>query len=66
MEQKQCLSLKELAINGKDLMTLGMKPGREIGETLEKLLLLVLENPEYNTKEYLLTQVQRIFSKKPS
>ena len=57
MEQKQCLSLKELAVNGKDLMALGMKPGREIGETLEKLLLLVLENPEYNTKEYLLTQV---------
>lgn len=65
LEQKQCLSLKELAVNGKDLMSLGMKPGREIGETLEKLLLLVLENPEYNTKEYLLTQGLAHFFEEP-
>ena len=53
----QCLTLKDLAVSGKDLIGAGMKPGREMGETLERLLALVLENPECNTKEYLLTQI---------
>ncbi len=53
----QCLTLKDLAVSGRDLIGAGMKPGREMGETLERLLALVLENPECNTKEYLLTQI---------
>ena len=31
-----------------------MKPGKEIGETLQKLLEVVIENPELNEKECLL------------
>ena len=31
-----------------------MKPGKEIGEILNKLLEVVIEHPEYNTKEMLL------------
>lgn len=50
----QCVSLKTLAVTGKDLIDAGMKPGREIGDTLQKLLDLVLENPELNHKEELL------------
>lgn len=57
LEQKQCLFVKDLAVTGQDLIAAGMKPGREIGETLSRLLELVLENPECNTKEYLLTQI---------
>lgn len=53
----ECLSLKDLAVTGRDLIDAGMRPGREIGEKLEALLELVLENPERNTKEYLLTQI---------
>ena len=53
MEQQQCLSLKDLAIGGKDLIDMGMKPGKELGEMLAYLLELVLEEPEMNTKDSL-------------
>ena len=49
-----CLSLKNLAVTGKDLIMAGMKPGKELGICLENLLLDVLEHPEHNTREYLL------------
>lgn len=55
LERKDCLSLKELAVSGNDLIASGMKPGKEIGSVLEKLLEIVLENPEYNKKDYLLS-----------
>ncbi|MCD7835399.1 MAG: CCA tRNA nucleotidyltransferase [Lachnospiraceae bacterium] len=53
-DEKQCVSLKMLAVTGNDLIDGGMEPGRRIGEVLSKLLEIVLENPEYNTKEILL------------
>lgn len=49
----QCVSLKSLAVTGRDLIDMGMKPGRELGEILQKLLELVIEHPEYNEREYL-------------
>ncbi|MCR5488381.1 MAG: HD domain-containing protein [Lachnospiraceae bacterium] len=56
MQKKQCISLKDLAVDGNDLIRAGMKPGKEIGEKLNQLLQLVLEDPECNTKEYLLSK----------
>lgn len=53
--EKDCLSLKELAVTGSDLLAIGMKPGREMGLTLHKLLEVVLEEPEHNQKDYLLS-----------
>ncbi len=53
MAKRQCLTLKELAVSGKDLLALGMKPGKEIGDMLEKLLWHVLECPQDNTPEIL-------------
>jgi len=53
--KEDCLSLKDLAVTGGDLIAAGMKPGREIGQTLHKLLEVVLEEPERNRKEYLLS-----------
>ena len=52
-QRGDCVSLKELAITGADLIQAGMKPGKELGETLKRLLELVLEHPEWNTKEIL-------------
>lgn len=49
-----CVSLKNLAVTGSDLIAAGMTPGKEIGETLRRLLDLVIEEPELNTKEELL------------
>lgn len=58
MEEEQCVTLKDLAVNGKDLMEAGMKPGKELGEALNRLLELVLEHPEYNTREILLEKLR--------
>ncbi len=58
IEEKNCLSLKDLAVTGGDLIAAGMKPGREIGTALHKLLEVVLEEPEHNQKEYLLSLLQ--------
>lgn len=57
--QSECVSLKTLAVTGNDLIHAGMKPGKEIGETLTRLLEVVLENPERNTKEELLELVKK-------
>lgn len=54
VKKGQCVSLKELAVTGKDLIEAGMEPGREIGERLNELLDAVIEKPELNTKEELL------------
>ncbi len=48
------LSLKELAISGKDLIAEGFSPGPQLGQTLDTLLRDVLAHPEHNQKEYLL------------
>ena len=57
IERGECLSLKDLAVNGKDLIALGMKPGKEIGETLEHFLQMVIANPSLNEKEILLNNI---------
>lgn len=54
LAKKECVSLKDLAITGSDLIANGMKPGKEIGAVLNRLLEMVIENPELNTKETLL------------
>lgn len=53
----ECTSLKELAVSGRDLIAAGQKPGKELGVQLQKMLEVVLEHPEYNTKEYLLQMI---------
>lgn len=53
-EKQQCVQKKDLAIGGKELIALGMKPGKELGEILEDLFQQVLENPELNQKEKLI------------
>jgi tRNA nucleotidyltransferase (CCA-adding enzyme) len=56
--KQECVSLKELAVNGKDLIEIGYKPGRELGETLNRLLEAVIENPQLNEKETLLAKAR--------
>ncbi|MBP3461973.1 MAG: CCA tRNA nucleotidyltransferase [Tyzzerella sp.] len=54
LEKQECVSLKTLAVTGSDLIASGMKPGKEIGAVLNKLLEYVIEHPEANEKETLL------------
>ena len=50
-----CVSLKQLAVNGKDIIGQGATPGKQLGEILEQLLQKVLDAPELNEKEKLLS-----------
>ena len=54
VEKKECLTIRELAVSGQDLIAAGMQPGKQIGEMLNELLDRVLEDPGLNTKEQLL------------
>ena len=57
LEEQNCLSLKELAVTGSDLIEAGLEPGPKLGAVLKELLELVIEHPEYNTKQYLLSHL---------
>lgn len=52
----ECVSLKTLAVNGKDLIEVGIEPGKELGEILNRLLDEVLEDPAKNNREYLISK----------
>ena len=54
LEKNNALSLKSLAVNGRDLMQAGIPSGKELGRILNELLECVLEDPEMNDKEKLL------------
>lgn len=56
LEKNQCVSLKDLAVTGRDLIEAGMEPGKEIGVCLNELLQLVIETPEKNVREALLKE----------
>lgn len=56
------VSVGQLQINGKDLVALGLKPGPKFGNILNALLEEVLDEPEKNTKEYLLKRAVELSS----
>ena len=58
--EKQCLSLKNLAITGKDLMDMGFSQGKHLGDALKKLLDVVLEQPELNERDKLLELARKL------
>jgi len=51
------LTLKDLVVTGDDLLAAGVRPGPDVGQTLERLLDEVLEDPSRNTRDYLLSRV---------
>lgn len=56
----QALSIRDLAVNGNDLIREGVSPGPAMGEILQQLLELVLEEPERNVRETLLEEMHKI------
>lgn len=59
-EAEECVSLRTLAVNGKDLIAAGLQPGRELGNILKQLLDEVLETPEKNEKDYLISRAKEL------
>jgi len=52
-KRKHCLNLKDLAVNGEDLIRMGFKKGPEIGKVLQALFDRVLADPALNDRETL-------------
>ena len=61
-QKQQCVTLKDLAVSGADLIAAGMKPGKALGDMLQRLLMLVLEDPSLNTKEKLLAEAEKLMN----
>ncbi|MBQ2242472.1 MAG: polynucleotide adenylyltransferase [Clostridia bacterium] len=57
-ERGEPMSISELAISGRDLLDCGVAPGARVGEVLSELLAAVLANPDFNTRENLLSLVR--------
>ena len=58
-EKNQALSLKDLAVNGKDLIAIGIPAGKQLGAILNQLFEAVLEDPALNEKEKLLELAEK-------
>ena len=55
-----CVSLKDLAVKGRDLLEAGVERGPMVGKILDHLFDLVLLHPEKNDRELLLKEVRRL------
>lgn len=59
LEENSCFKLSDLAVNGKDMVSLGLK-GKEIGDTLKALLNMVIEEKIQNNRKDLLNYIVSI------
>ena len=57
--EKNCVSLSELMLSGKDLISLGVSPGKRMGEILQLAFDRVLQEPKENEKEKLISYLQK-------
>lgn len=57
LSKNQCFLLKDLKVNGRDLLELGYS-GKDIGDILNNLLEKVLENPDLNAKNKLISIIK--------
>ena len=59
IEQNQCFSLKDLAVNGRDLIAAGVPEGVTIGRILNRLMDMVIDEQVENNKEKLLETAKK-------
>ena len=64
LEKKSALGIKDLAVNGRDLMQEGIPSGKAMGMILNELFETVTESPAMNEKEKLLALAKNIFREK--
>ncbi len=61
LEKQECVQLRELKISGKDLIALKIPQGKKMGQILNQLLDIVIEDPTKNERDLLLQIAQRIY-----
>ena len=59
-QENSCLQVKDLAINGHDLLELGYAPGPQLGQTIQTILQLVVDETLPNEKEVLLEKAKEM------
>lgn len=60
LQQASCFSLKDLAVNGRDILSLGVPAGPLVGTIMQALLLQVQEETLPNTKEALMAAAREL------
>ena len=55
-----CVQKSDLSVTGKDLIALGMKPGKDIGFVIDQLFEAVLKTPELNNRKNLLELANKL------
>lgn len=65
-EKHECYRIKDLKVNGKDILAIGFTSGKEVGDILQQLLRWVILFPENNTKEKLIDYVRQQYIMKTS
>lgn len=63
IKNNECYSLKQMEIDGRDLIELGYVKGKKIGEVLSCLLDIVIQDPELNNKKRLTEVAKGMISK---
>lgn len=64
LAERQPYLTSHLAVNGKDLIRIGYRPGREIGDVLKKLVEEVIIDPALNNRDHLLKTAKSLRYKK--
>ena len=59
LAEDACLTVKDLAVDGRDLMELGFAPGPQLGHCLEQLLVKVLDEELPNERSILLQAAEQ-------
>lgn len=62
IEKKFCVDRKDLSVNGRDLIAMGMHPGEEMGIVLDLLFDIVINDPSLNDREKLLERANKLIT----
>lgn len=65
LQEDATLTVRDLAVNGRDLMSLGIPPGPHMGILLQELLESVLDDPAMNTPAKLLPVAENLYQSMP-
>ena len=61
VDEEECVTVKDLAVNGRELLAIGIKQGPAIGAIMQKLLHEVVDEPKKNQKNVLLAEAEEMY-----